>query len=156
MKICLFNVTSTMAQIGSAEVGGVEAYTFRLGEALLQRGHQVVLYGGRPKEKIPFPPSQIPLRLFPHMETSKIPDLGTRFQRLIQRVHFAWSARHDFFGGGFDAILIFKPYDFVTAWFWRKRGVRARIVASLHGEEFYPCDHFFASRCGGIDAIYAV
>ncbi len=145
-----------MARIGSSEVGGVEACTFRLGEALMQRGHQVTLYGGQPKEEISFSSSQIPLRLFPYLETRKVPNLGTRFQRLIQRLHFAWNARRDLSEETFDAILIFKPYDFVAAWFWRKRGVRARIVASLHGTEFYPGDHWLASRHGGIDAIYAV
>lgn len=153
MKICLFNVTSTMAPIGSAEVGGVEAYSFRLAEALQQRGHQVTLFGGQPKTETPLPATTVPLRLFPYLETAAAPNLGTRFQRLIQRLHFAWTTRNDPSFQTFDAIFIFKPYDFITAWFWRKRGLRARVVASLHGTEFYLLDRFFA-RC--VDAMYAV
>ncbi len=140
-----------MAPIGSSEVGGVEAYTFRLAEALREQGHQVLLYGGQPKEALSFP--LISLRLFSYVETQAIPDFGTRFRRLIQRLHFGWKTRSDFLKESFDAILIFKPYDFVTAWFWRRCGLRTRVVASLHGAEFYIGDRFFAQS---IDAMYAV
>lgn len=172
MNIGLFNVTSTMAPVGSAEVGGVEAYTFRLAEALLRRGHKVSLYGGKSETPIALP--DIPIKQFPFLETGRVLNLGTRFQRLVQRLHFARQARAELLKENFDAILIFKPYDFVTAWRWKGgitlppeyinplRGpplemeqgpVRARIVASLHGTEFFPGDRFFSQ---GVDALFAV
>jgi glycosyltransferase involved in cell wall biosynthesis len=151
-KICLFNVTSTMARIGTAEVGGVETYSFRLAEALQRRGHEVVMYGGNPSDTLIFP-AQLKLRLFPYIDTSSVPDLGTRFQRLVQRLHFAKTTRKSFLSESFDAVFIFKPYDFVTAWLWKRSGFTGRVVASLHGTEFYPFDHRFARY---IDAFYAV
>ncbi len=151
MKIGLYNVTSTMAPVGSAEVGGVEVYTFRLAEALRKRGHQVCLYGGRARSPITLP--DIPMRQFPFLETSSVPDFGTRFQRLVQRLHFARKTRDEFLKEDFDAVLIFKPYDFIAARQWRKRGFRGPIVASLHGEEFFMGDRWFSRS---VDAMYAV
>lgn len=143
-----------MAPIGSSEVGGVESYTFRLAEAFIKRGHEVVLYGGTPRAgDCKISSVGIDLRLFPYLETHVVPDFGTRFQRLIQRIHFAWRTRKHFLKESFDAVLIFKPYDFMTAWFWRQQGLRSRIVASLHGTEFYFGDRFFSKS---IDSIYAV
>ena len=142
-----------MAPIGSAEVGGVEAYTFRLGEALIQRGHQVTLYGGSPKAGVPAPPSRVPLHLFPYVETQNIPNLGTRFRRLIQRLHFAWITRDAIPRESFDAILVFKPYDLITVWFWRRQGVRSRVILGVHGPEFYPCDRLFIKSVNGLYAV---
>lgn len=153
LKLCLFNVTSTMDVIGSGEVGGVEAYTFRLGEQLAQRGHEVLLFGGKPNEGKSHSSTKVPLRLAPYIETSSIPHFGTRFRRLVQRLHFASAAREDFLSEKFDAVFIFKPYDFVTAWRWRRAGVRSRIIASIHGPEFYLADWKFSES---VDAMFAV
>lgn len=153
MKIGLVNVTSTMDVIGSAEVGGVEAYTFRLGESLKRRGHEVVLFGGRPKLGRSFQRPSFEVRLVDYIETTSIPHLGTRFRRLLQRLQFFRSMKASFSLNEFDALMIFKPYDFVAAWFWRRAGFRGRIVASLHGPEFYATDRWFAKA---IDAMYAV
>jgi glycosyltransferase involved in cell wall biosynthesis len=153
MKIGLFNVTATMAPIGSEEIGGVEIYTFRLAEALLERGHEVVLYGGKPGQDFELPSPGVSKKLFSFTETKQVPDLGTRFQRLIQRVHFAFSSREEFLRESCDAVIVFKPYDFLTAWLWRKWGVKSRIVASLHGEEYFTGDRFFSKA---VDSLYAV
>jgi len=152
MKICLFNVTSTMDVIGSGEVGGVEAYTFRLGLALKQRGHDVILFGGSPKNGRSFYESTLKVKLFPYLETSGIPNLGTRFRRLAQRLHFARSARSEFLAEQFDVALIFKPYDLITARNWRRAGWKNRVIASIHGPEFYALDRCFVSS---VDAMYA-
>jgi glycosyltransferase involved in cell wall biosynthesis len=153
MRICLFNVTSTIDQIGSSEVGGVEAYSFRLGQALQKRGHEVVLWGGKPKFRRTFYESGLELQLRDYLETSQIPNLGTRFRRLVQRLHFSWATRKEFARESFDAILLFKPYDFVSAWLWRGRGIRSRIVTSIHGPEFYWVDSIFSHY---VDDWYAV
>jgi glycosyltransferase involved in cell wall biosynthesis len=141
-----------MARVGTAEVGGVETYSFRLAEALHRRGHAVVMYGGNPADTLIFP-AHLKLRLFPYLETSSVPDLGTRFQRLVQRLHFAKVTRRKFLSENFDAVFIFKPYDFVTAWYWKRCGFHGRVIASIHGTEFFPLDRWFARH---IDTMYAV
>lgn len=153
MKICLFNVTSTAERIGSAEIGGLEAHTFRLADALVRRGHEVALFGGESRGEFPPPATAARVRRFPLLETARVPDLGSRFRKLVQRLHFAHGCRGEFFAERFDACVIFKPYDFPVAWFWRRRGWRGRVVARLSGAEFFAADRFFSRA---VDAIYAV
>jgi glycosyltransferase involved in cell wall biosynthesis len=150
MKICLFNVTSTAAPLGSAEVGGLEAHSFRLADALGRRGHEVVLFGGDGPSAAA---TSARVRRFPFVETSRVPDLGSRFRKLAQRLHFAHGCRREFLAEGFDACLIFKTYDFPVARLWRWRGWRGRVVARLSGPEFFATDRLFA---GAVDAVYAV
>jgi glycosyltransferase involved in cell wall biosynthesis len=153
MKICIFNVTSTIAPIGSEEIGGVEIYTFRLAEMLVSRGHEVVVYGGKSIKDFDLPFPDIRKKLFPYSETKQIPNLGTRFQRLIQRILFAFSSKEEFLKENFEAVIIFKPYDFISSWYWRMNGFRSKIIASLHGKEFFLADSFFAKA---VDDFYAV
>lgn len=153
MKICVFNVTSTIAEIGSAEVGGLEAHAFRLADALIRRGHEVVLFGGAPHREFPLPPTAARVRRFPHVATARLPDFGTRFRKFMQRYLFARGCRKAFLEERFDAALLFKTYDFAAARLWRKSGWRGRLVARLSGAEFFAGDR----RCAtAVDAIYAV
>src|SRR5207253_143724 len=99
------------------------------------------------------PASSISKNLFLFIETSSVPNLGTRFQRLIQRIHFAFSSKDDLLKESYDAIFIFKPYDFATAWLWRKWGIQSQVIASLHGMEFFAGDRFFSKA---VNAMYSV
>ncbi len=153
MKICVFNVTSTIERIGSAEIGGLEAHAFRLADALVRRGHEAVLFGGAPRAEVPLPSTAARVRRFPYLETSRLPDFGTRFRKFVQRYLFARGCRREFLEERFDASLIFKTYDFAAARLWRKSGWRGRLVARLSGAEFYAGDRRFAAA---VDAMYAV
>ncbi len=153
MRIALYNVTSTMDAVGSGEVGGVEAYTFRLADALGKRGHDVTLFGGRPKSGQVFHPKGLSVVTAPYLETRSIPNWGTRFRRLIQRLHFSRSIRSQFDPTRFDVIMIFKPYDFIPARRWKKHLPGPRVLASIHGPELYPFDRRFSPF---VDAFYAV
>jgi glycosyltransferase involved in cell wall biosynthesis len=153
MKICLYNVTSTMDEIGSSEVGGVEAYSFRLGEALVQRGHEVVLWGGQPKAAKRTQAANFACKVFPYVETKSIPQWGTRFRRLIQRLHFGVVTRRPFLESDYDVVFLFKPYDLIVAWLWRISGYSGRVVLSIHGPEFYAFDRTWIDQ---VDEIYAV
>ena len=67
-------------------VGGIETFSFTVGEAMQRLGHEVVLFGGAPKPGRSHRPTSLTLELHPYWRTCSIPDLGTRFQRLVQRV----------------------------------------------------------------------
>lgn len=153
MKICLYNVTSTIAPIGSKEIGGVEIYTFRLARALADKGHDVCIYGGRPSRGFHAEDVNYQIKTFPFVDTDEIPDLGTRLQRLIQRVDFSGTTLEDFLSDAFETVIIFKPYDFVAAKKWKKMGSSSRIIASLHGKEFFQFDRYFSRF---VDAMYSV
>src|SRR6202012_1652815 len=93
MKIGIFLPNATFDLPGSREVGGIETFAFTVGEALQRLGHSVRLFRGAPKPGRTHRPTRLELELHPYIETRRIPDLGTRFQRLVQRLHFGWSIR---------------------------------------------------------------
>ena len=49
VKIGIFLPNATFDLPGSPEVGGIETFSFTVGEALQRLGHEVVLFGGAPK-----------------------------------------------------------------------------------------------------------
>jgi glycosyltransferase involved in cell wall biosynthesis len=156
MKIGLFLPNATFDLPGSPEVGGIETFAFTIGEALLDLGHDVVLYGGQPKPGHRHRETRIPLRLYPYIETRSILDWGTRFQRLLQRLHFGWKVHRDWQAQAFDVALIFKPFDWPVAWAWKSVAAGSRppqVVMGFHGTDWFLGDRLFYRA---IDAAYAV
>lgn len=138
---------------GSPEVGGIETYSFTVGEALQRLGHEVVLFGGLPKPGRGYRATTIPLELSPYWETKSIPDIGTRFQRLVQRLHFAWTSRRAWRRHGCDVVILAKPFDWPVAWFWKRSRPDLKVIMGFHGTDFYAGDHFFYHA---VDAAFAV
>jgi glycosyltransferase involved in cell wall biosynthesis len=116
-------------------------------------GHEVVLFGGAPKPGRTHRTTTLTLELHPYWETHKIPDIGTRFQRLVQRLHFAWSIRAAWQRERCDAVLLAKPFDWPVAWWWKKARPDLRVVMGFHGTDFFAGDRRFY---GAIDAAFAV
>jgi glycosyltransferase involved in cell wall biosynthesis len=153
MKIGIFLPNATFDLPGSPEVGGIETFSFTVGEALQRLGHEVVLFGGQPKAGRTHRATTLTLELHPYWETRAIPDLGTRFQRLVQRLHFAWSLRPAWKRQGCDLVLLAKPFDWPVAWFWKKWRPELKAIMGFHGTDFFAGDRFFYSA---IDAAFAV
>ncbi|MGV3772225.1 MAG: glycosyltransferase family 4 protein [Verrucomicrobiales bacterium] len=143
MKIGLFIPNATFDLPGSAEVGGIEVYAFELGEALLKRGHEVILFGGEPKAGKTYRSSRLTLSLHPYIETKNIWKLGTRFRKLIQRWHFCSSSMEAVAQAQCDVMFVFKPYDFINAWRWKKKGLPLKVVMNYQGKDFFPTDHYW-------------
>ena len=153
MKIGIFLPNATFDLPGSPEVGGIETFSFTVGEAMQRLGHEVVLFGGAPKPGRVHRTTTLTLDLHPYWETHKIPDIGTRFQRLVQRLHFAWSIRAAWRRECCDAVLLAKPFDWPVAWWWKKARPDLRVVMGFHGTDFFAGDRRFY---GAIDAAFAV
>jgi glycosyltransferase involved in cell wall biosynthesis len=153
MKIGIFLPNATFDLPGSPEVGGIETFSFTVGEALQKLGHEVVLFCGQPKPGRSHRPTTIALEMRPYWETKSIPDLGTRFQRLVQRLHFAWSSRRVWAARNCDALLLAKPFDWPVAWWWKRCRPSLKVVMGFHGTDFFAGDRFFY---GAIDAAFAV
>jgi len=153
MKIAFFLPNATFDRPGSPEVGGIETFAFAVGEALQQLGHKVSLYGGRPKEGRTHRPTTLDLRLFDYIETRNIPDLGTRFQRLVQRLHFGMKCRKDFLAGQFDVVMVAKPFDWPVIAGWKRRQPRLKAVMSFQGTDFFWGDKFFYKAVDGAFAV---
>jgi glycosyltransferase involved in cell wall biosynthesis len=153
MKIGLFLPNATFDLPGTSEVGGIEVYALELGEQLQKRGHEVTLFGGKPKagrqhRAIPFP-----YQLFDYIETKDIPKWGTRFRKLVQRLHFGSASMQAMSAARFDTVFIFKPYDFINAWRWKSLRKEWKVVMNYQGTDFFPTDRFWHRW---IDREYAV
>jgi glycosyltransferase involved in cell wall biosynthesis len=153
MKIGIFLPNATFDLPGSPEVGGIETFSFTVGEALQKLGHDVVLFGGTPKAGRTHRATTLTLELHPYWETRSIPDLGTRFQRLVQRLHFAWSIRHAWQQHHCDLVLLAKPFDWPVAWWWKKSRPGLRVIMGFHGTDFFAGDRRFYKA---VDAAFAV
>jgi glycosyltransferase involved in cell wall biosynthesis len=153
VKIGIFLPNATFDLPGSPEVGGIETFSFTIGEALQRLGHEVVLFGGAPKPGRRHRATTLTLELHPYWETRAIPDLGTRFQRLVQRLHFAWSIRHAWRRQRCDAVLLAKPFDWPVAWSWKKSRPDLRVIMGFHGTDFFAGDRLFYDA---VDAAFAV
>ncbi len=153
MKIGIFLPNATFDLPGAPEVGGIETFAFTVGEALQKLGHQVVLFGGRPKEGRRHRATTLMVELDDYVETRSIPDIGTRFQRLVQRLHFGWSIRHAWKRHHVDLVLLAKPFDWPVAWWWKKSRPGLRAVMGFHGTDFFAGDRAFY---GAVDAAFAV
>ena len=152
MKIGIFLPNATFDLPGSPEVGGIETFSFTVGEALQRLGHEVILFGGRPKPGRTHRATTLTLELHPYWETKSIPDVGTRFQRLIQRLHFGWSTRHAWARHRCDLVLLAKPFDWPVAWFWKRSRPELKVVMGFHGTDFFAGDRCFYSA---VDTAFA-
>jgi glycosyltransferase involved in cell wall biosynthesis len=153
MKIGIFLPNATFDLPGSPEVGGIETFSFTVGEALQKLGHDVVLFGGAPKAGRTHRTTTLTLELHPYWETRSIPDLGTRFQRLVQRLHFAWSIRQAWKKHRCDLVLLAKPFDWPVVWWWKKSRPDLRVIMGFHGTDFFAGDRRFYHA---VDAAFAV
>jgi glycosyltransferase involved in cell wall biosynthesis len=153
MKIGLFLPNATFDLPGTSEVGGIEVYALELGDQLQQRGHQITLFGGKPKAGRRHRPLTIPYQLFDYIETKDIPKLGTRFRKLVQRLHFGSASMAAMSAARFDAVFVFKPYDFINAWRWKTIRRELKVVMNYQGTDFFPTDRFWHRW---IDREYAV
>ena len=153
MKIGIFLPNATFDLPGSHEVGGIETFSFTVGEAMQRLGHEVVLFGGEPKAGRRHRATTLTLELHPYWETKAIPDLGTRFQRLVQRLHFAWSIREAWARQQCDLVLLAKPFDWPVAWNWKRSRPELKAIMGFQGTDFFAGDRRFY---GAVDASFAV
>jgi glycosyltransferase involved in cell wall biosynthesis len=153
MKIGLFLPNATFDLPGTSEVGGIEVYALELGDQLQKRGHEITLFGGKPKAGLRHRPLTIPYQLFDYIETKDIPKLGTRFRKLVQRLHFGSVSMNAMSAARFDAVFVFKPYDFINAWRWKTLRKELQVVMNYQGTDFFPTDRFWHRW---IDREYAV
>ncbi len=145
MKLAVFHVTATFVP------GGSEGYAWRLARFLHDRDHTVHLWAGE---------LAVPRVLDPHVELrtarftprERVPRLGSRFQKLGERLTFAWHARQRVLAERYDLLNLHKPYDIPAAlWFRRRTG--CKIVWRCHGTDFYPGLGALIHR---LDAIWCV
>jgi glycosyltransferase involved in cell wall biosynthesis len=141
MRIGLFIPNATYDLPGSPEVGGIEVFAFELGEAMMRLGHEVILFGGEPKQGRRHRATTMKLELAPYIETHRIWKLGSRFRKLVQRLDFGQAVLPRIKESRLDLMVVFKPYDFINAFRWRHLGFK--VVMNYQGKDFFPTDRFW-------------
>ncbi|MBI3370404.1 MAG: glycosyltransferase family 4 protein [Betaproteobacteria bacterium] len=136
MRICFYNVTASFIP------GGLETYCWELGRALASRGHQVtIIAGNRGGARYP----EVELLSFPFRIETSWPNLGTRFRRLMERLSFARHSLGALVRGGYDAVIVNKPFDFPILARARQSGLRAKTLFRSGGTDFFLGDRLFAN-----------
>lgn len=139
MRVCFFNVTTTVL------AGGLETYCRELASELAKLGCRVDILGGKSQDSRRLQVPGVRVVTFPFYPAEKVPVGGTRGSRMIERLTFAYNARHFFLSQDYDIVVIVKPFDF-PAMFWSRRKKDFKVVYRSGGREFYVSDHFFV-RC---------
>ena len=136
MKVCFYNVTASFIP------GGLETYCWEAGRALARRGHEVTIFAGdrgKPWH------DEVKLVQFPFRIEQDWPDLGIRFRRLMERLSFARHSIDALVAGGFDAVIVNKPFDFPILWRARQKGLTAQTLFRSGGTDFFFGDKLFAN-----------
>lgn len=138
MRIAFIDVTATVSY------GGIQTAIWGLARELSARAHTVTVYGGDgPLRPLAGEADAVDVRTFPFVPRERVPDLGTRFRRIVERWAFARHARRSVIGANHDWVIVTKPYDFL----WPRlmpRGSRARFCFISGGTGFYHGDRYLA------------
>ncbi len=144
-RIAFIDVTVTVSY------GGLQTAVWRLSQSLADLGHDVTVFGG---DGFVLPPADcrdVKVMRFAFRPRERVIDLGSRFQRIVERLSFARHARKTVAKGDFDWIILDKPFDF----FWPlllPRGSPTRFALMSGGTDFFPADRHFARH---IDRFFA-
>src|SRR5688572_10941084 len=132
-------------------MGGSVVYVWQLAKFLIARQHSVVLVAGETPSPVHLVP-EVPLEMAPFKSRERFLNIGSRYQRLMERCSFMWNARSHFYSRPIDILNVHKPYDLpVAAWIKRKTG--CRIVWRCHGPDYYPG---LQRLLRAVDATYCV
>lgn len=135
MRACFYNLTAGF------KIGGLETFTWEIARAWQGLGYQAEIWGGTG----PTPATGIPLRTFAYTPRQALPKLGTRFQKLGERISFARESARALLAENFDLVLVNKPYDFPLLWWLRRQGFKGVTAYNSGGTEFYFGDRYFAT-----------
>jgi glycosyltransferase involved in cell wall biosynthesis len=140
VRIGFVDVTTTVSY------GGVQTAVWQLAAALVARGHEVTVYGGdgpiRPRGENA---QRVDVKVFPFVSRDRVPDLGTRFRRIVERATFARHARDAVVHADHDWVVVTKPFDF----FWPRllpADSRTRFCFMSGGTDFFAGDRRLARR----------
>src|SRR3989338_3276931 len=138
-RIAFIDVTVTVMY------GGIQTAVWRLADALARAGHEIAIFGGvgniRPANLHP----GITVYTFPFRAREKVPDIGSRFQRIVERASHARHARHAFAAGNYDWAILTKPFDFYWPWILPK-GCKTCFCFMSGGADFFAGDRFLSRR----------
>ena len=138
-RIAFIDVTVTVSY------GGLQTAVWRFAETLTRLGHEVHVYGGIGGIAPPTDCVGIRVHTFPFRPRERVLDLGSRFQRIVERVTFARHARTSVIAEEYDWVVLDKPFDFFWPWFMPKNS-KTRFAFTSGGTDFFAGDRQIARR----------
>ncbi|WP_169784589.1 glycosyltransferase family 4 protein [Campylobacter curvus] len=147
MKILLYNVTT------SIKIGGVETFYWAIASELIKHHNVTICSGSGSIVPNTIKNSSVRLEMFKFIPRQKIPNLGNRFRKFMERVSFYFSARDFLKSQKFDIVVLHKPFDFFVAYLLKKVDPGIKTIFVSGGEDFYFFDKFFIKF---IDKIISV
>lgn len=140
LKVALYNLTTT------TRWGGVENFVWEVAAQLADRGHRVVVFGGRGAQHLTRQIKGVKVRRFPYIDRDlwrKIPPLSRQYTltKLLERLSMAPFALPLLLVGRFDIVHIQKPYDLPVGAFARLSG--SKLLFGCHGKDFWLGDRLF-------------
>lgn len=138
-RIAFIDVTVTVMY------GGIQTAVWKLAEALARAGNEIGIFGGEGDIRPPQLHSRIEVRTFPFRPREKVPDLGSRFQRTLERMSHARHARRALASSGYDWAILTKPFDFYWPWILPE-GCKTKFCFMSGGTDFVPGDRMLSKR----------
>jgi D-inositol-3-phosphate glycosyltransferase len=141
LKIAMYNLTTT------ARYGGVETFVWAVSRQLAERGEEVHIIGGKGNihQNIP----GVKIFQFPFLPRKRVPNLGTRFRKLVERWSFGLFSLGTMLREDYDIFHVHKPFDLPLG-----AAVRAlkgsKLVLGSHGTDFFWGDRLFARRADAL------
>lgn len=140
-RIAFIEVTATVSY------GGVQTAVWNLADNLATFGHSVSIFGGR-GDIAPPVNNAVAIHTFPFTPRERVPNIGSRFQRIVERITLARYARDTLIRGEYDWAILTKPFDFF--WPWISGGTtKTRFALLSGGTDFYAGDRALARRIDG-------
>jgi D-inositol-3-phosphate glycosyltransferase len=135
LKIAMYNLTTT------CRFGGVETFVWEVSRELARRGEEVHILGGKGNRTQNI--ARVRLFLFPFWSRDRIPNFGSRFRKLFERLSMGLFALRTLERERYAILHIHKPFDLpLGAWIKKRTG--ARLVLGSHGTDFFGGDRLFA------------
>lgn len=139
MKIGFVDVTITTSY------GGIQTAVWELAKVLADLGHEIFLYGGEGDIRHDVAGYPIVVRTFPYKPREKVPNLGRRFQRIVERASMAWHARKAVAADEPDWVILTKPFDFFWPWLMPAAS-KTRFCYMSGGTSFFKFDRRLSKR----------
>ncbi len=130
----MVNLTTTV------RYGGVETFVWEISRQLAQRGEVVHILGGRGRISQDLP--GVTKMQFPFWPRNLVPNLGTRFRKLMERWSFGAFALPTLLRGKYDIVHIHKPFDLPLGVLAKAKGTK--LIFGSHGTDFFWGDRIFA------------
>ena len=144
-RIAFIDVTVTVMY------GGLQTAVWRFAETLSRLGHEVHVYGGIGGIAPPADCAGVRVHSFPFRPRERVLDLGSRFQRIVERATFARHARTSVIAAEHDWVILDKPFDFFWPWFMPKNS-KTRFAFTSGGTDFFAGDRRLVRR---VDVLLA-